>query len=221
MWGSHHILPVAALAVLPLGALAGGTAEPQTALDWLRAGAGFETRPHDGGTWAAEGGEIYATDPLTLWNRREAPLRVPETPARVVGLQETTEGRTAFMALIWSNAPVVCGKELSVIGVDTGLAGFLTPADLAALDDYGKPYQGELYVGTYADQLDAQYPTVPFLVELPGGARFPVAGSGWGDGGYPVASLHDAQGRMVALYAQFITGDKGWLDPPPCPAQNS
>jgi hypothetical protein len=33
-----------------------------------------------------------------------------------------------------------------------------------------------------------------------------------------VASLHDADGNMVALYTQFITGGDDWLLPEPCAA---
>ncbi len=42
--------------------------------------------------------------------------------------------------------------------------------------------------------------------------------SGWGDGFYPVASLYDAEGRMVALYADFTGIDDAgsWLLPEPC-----
>lgn len=167
--------------------------------------------------WHPRGGEVFATDPLTLWQTGSdiTPLRVPDAPARLVGLLERDQGRAAVMALIWSNAEVSCGEDLSTIGVDTGLAGFMTPADVAALDAYADPSAGP-YHGTYAEQLDAAVPTVPFLPTLPDGTRFPVSGSGWGDGGYPVASLYDADDNMVALYVQFMGGGENWLLPEPC-----
>ena len=170
--------------------------------------------------WHPHGGQIYATDPLTLWQTEGDALRVPDAPARLIGLLEREQGRAALMALIWSNADVVCGEDLSTIGVDTGLAGFLTPDNVRDLLAYADPSAGP-YHGTYAEQLDATIPTLPFVAQLPSGARFPVSGSGWGDGGYPVASLHDAEGNMVALYTQFMGGTEEWLLPPPCTAPAS
>ncbi len=190
---------------------------PAETLDWLRAGIGFETRVNEAGRWAVPGGALYAADPLTLFGTEGDTIAVPESPARLVGLHETEfEGRTAVMALIWSDAVPVCGKDLTTIGVDTGLAGFLPPSAVKALDAYAVEFGGDLYRGTYAEQIDRLYPG-PFLADLPDGTRFPVSGSGWGDGGYPVASLYSADGEMVALYAQFITGeDTGWLLPGAC-----
>jgi hypothetical protein len=172
---------------------------------------------HVADMWHPRGGEIFATDPLTLWQTGSdvETLSVPDAPAQVIGLLERDQGRAAAMALIWSDADVACGEDLSTIGVDTGLAGFLTPADVIALDAYAARHR-DLYDGTYAEQLDAAVPTIPFVVTLPDGTRFPVSGSGWGDGGYPVASLYDAAGNMVALYTQFIGGTEEWLLPQPC-----
>ncbi len=175
----------------------------------------MQTDLHVSDMWHPRGGAIYATDALILWQAEGEPIRVPDAPARVIGLLETEQGRTAIFALIWSNAPVACGEDLRTIGVDTGTAAFLTPSDARALDAYADPSLGP-YHGTYAEQLDAAIPTIPFIAQLPGGARFPATGSGWGDGGYPVASLYDADGNMVALYAQFIGGSDDWLLPPPC-----
>lgn len=169
------------------------------------------------GDWTPAGGLIHATDPLTLWQTGpEATLiAVPDAPARVIGLIDREHGSAAVLALVWSDAPVACGEDLDTIGVDTGLAGFLTPADVAALEAYSHPSLGT-YHGTYAEQLDAEAPTVPLIAQLPDGSRFPVSGSGWGDGGYPVASLRDAAGAMVALYAQFDSGSDAWHLPLPC-----
>ena len=201
--------PAAVLAALT------STAHAQDATTWLRQGIGIATDLHVSDMWHPRGGQLYATDPLTLWQTEGETLSVPNRPARLIGLLERDQGRAALMALIWSNADVVCGEDLSTIGVDTGLAGFLTPANVRALNAYADPSMGT-YHGTYAEQLDAAIPTIPFIARLPSGATFPVSGSGWGDGGYPVASLYDAQGNMVALYTQFIGGSEDWLLPPSC-----
>ncbi|WP_146199894.1 hypothetical protein [Roseicyclus mahoneyensis] len=197
--------------------LACGPVAAQDAIAWLQEGVGLSTRVMSPGEWTPAGGLVHATDPLTLWQTGpDATLiTVPEAPARVIGLIDREYGRSILMALVWSDAPVVCGEDLGTIGVDTGLAGFLTPADVAALEAYADPSLGT-YHGTYADQLEAEAPTVPLIAELPDGSRFPVSGSGWGDGGYPVASLRDASGAMVAVYAQFDTGTDDWLLPVSC-----
>lgn len=189
----------------------------QDAVTWLENGLNMPSEVQSPGIWHPVGGEIFATDPLTLWQTGSdiETIRVPDAPARVVGLLDVAQGRTAAMALIWSNAPVVCGHDLATIGVDSGLAGFLTPMDVEALDAYAHPTDGP-YHGSYAAQLDAHVPTIPLIATLPDGTRFPVSGSGWGDGGYPVASLVDADGTVVALYTQFMGGTENWLLPPPC-----
>lgn len=169
--------------------------------------------------WYPQGGQIYATDPLTL--NLSGLIAVPEAPARVLGFMDQETGRTAALALLWDTSPVVCGHDLGTVGVDTGLAAFLTPTDLSALLLYSEAYGDDLYSSPVGAQLDATVPTIPTFVSLPDGTRFPVSGTGWGDGGYPVASLHDADGTMVALYAQFMGGTEDWLLPTPCTDQTS
>lgn len=182
---------------------------------WLSSGLPFTTTTIDVGTWIAPTGEIATVDPLTLWGAESFLSGMPESQARVVGFRLDDRGPvTAVMALVWSNDPVVCGDDLATIAVDTGLAGFMTPANVAALRKYGAGYDENLYDGSYAEQIDASYPG-PFLADIPG-AVFPITSSGYGDGGYPVVSLRNAKGEIVALYAQFITGDDDWLLPPPC-----
>ncbi len=208
-------------ACAPLAALV-ATVSPALAdpgaVDWLRGNLNIPTHLHDGGVWEETGGAVLAVDPLTLFGADAGPIAVPRQPARIVGIRETngTDPRTAFLVLVWSDAPVVCGEDLATIGVDTGLAAFLAPRDVAALNAYGAAYGGDLYAGPFAADIDKRYPG-PYLAQLPDGTAFPLSGSGWGDGGYPVASLQSADGNMVALYAQFITDGADWLLPAPCP----
>lgn len=200
-----------------------GAAAAEDAVTWLRDMLHFPTDIVVITPWSAPTGEVFATDPLTLWDTEGTPIAAPTTPAEIIGLTwPTGERRGGAMMLVWSNEQVVCGEEnVAVIGVDTGLAAFLTPADVAALDVYRQDYDGNLYDGPLADQIDTRYPG-PFLTDLPGNIRFPISGSGWGDGGYPVSALLDAWGNMVALYAQFITAEgRDWAYPPPCATQTS
>ena len=211
-----------ALAILAAFGPAGAALADTGAVDWLRQHLDFATHLHDGGVWRERGGAVLAVDPLTLYGAEDDPIAVPRQPARILGIRETngTDPRTAFLVLLWSDKPVVCGEDLTTIGVDTGLAAFLAPDDVAALDSYGQAYGGDLYAGPYADAIDAAYPG-PFLAQLPDGTAFPLSGSAWGDGGYPAASLRAEDGSMVALYAQFITDGTGWALPPACPPTTS
>ncbi len=114
-------LPAIAAALLACGPVAA-----QDAITWLQEGVGLSTRVMSAGSWTPAGGWVYATDPLTLWQTGPAAtlIAVPAAPARVIGLIDREYGRSTLMALVWSDAPVVCGEDLGTIGVDTGLAGF-------------------------------------------------------------------------------------------------
>lgn len=200
---------IAVIALMP------GLAQAESALDWLVARSA-PALVGEAGFWTTASGTVLAVDPLTLFGA-ETPIKdLPTTQASVHGFYPLTDpGRTGVMALVWSDAPVVCGEDVATIGVDTGLAAFMSPADIAALHAYEDKWD-DLYAGPYAEQIDASYPG-PTLIDLPGGSGFPLSGSGWGDGGYPVATLKDASGRVTALYTQFITAEgEDWLLPPPC-----
>ncbi|MDX8351031.1 hypothetical protein [Cognatiyoonia sp. IB215182] len=195
--------------------LGAAPASAESALDWLVARS-VPVSVGEAGTWVTPSGTVLAADPLTLFGIESPISGLPETTATVLGFYPVdSPGRTALMALIWSDAPVVCGEDVSTIGVDTGLAAFLAPSDVPVLLDYMKEWD-TLYAGSYAEQIDTLYPG-PMLIDLPGASGFPLSGSGWGDGGYPVATLKDEEGQVTALYTQFITGeDADWLLPTPC-----
>lgn len=142
--------------------LAAPPASCEDALTWLQGGIGIETTLHRGGTWTPTGGIVHATDVLTLRQARRDPLTVPERPADLLGLLETEQGRTAAMLLQWSGGDVACGVDLGTVGIDTGLAGFLTVENVTALERYGRAHGGHLYVGPYAEQLDRAMPTIPY-----------------------------------------------------------
>ena len=61
----------------------------------------------------------------------------------------------------------------------------------------------------------------PVLVDLVDRAErdggFAVMSSGWGDGGYPVSALQDADRNMIALFVQFIRAEgDDWIAPSDC-----
>lgn len=200
---------------LTVAILTGAPAMAQDALSWMRAQTPPGSTLTNAGSWAAPTGRLYATDPLTLGQTSTA-LNVPTTTAQVLGLVEPDQGRTASLALVWSDAPIVCGDDLGWIGVDSGLAGFLTPKAVAAVEKIARIH-GNSYAGDYAEQLETKTPTPATIIDLPG-ARFPVAGSGWGDGGYPVIALYGAEHDIIALITIFIPKGDAWPLPPSCDA---
>src|SRR5690606_11298646 len=106
-------------------------------------------------------------------------------------------------------------------GVDTGPAAFLDRPAAAALEaDSQALGPGRDIYNDWFHGLSGETHVVKEMVPLPSGTRFPMMSSGWGDGGYPVASLSDAEGRMVAIYVDFMgMNEEGdWLLPPECPA---
>ncbi|WP_373636719.1 hypothetical protein [Yoonia sp. BS5-3] len=190
-------------------------ANAESALEWLTTRSA-PAIVAEAGTWTTPSGIAYAIDPLTLFGGDNPIADLPQTAATIVGFHplDVTD-RVSLMALIWSDQPVLCGDDVATIGVDTGLAAFVGPSDLPVLENYGAQWE-TLYAGPYAEQIDAFYPG-PILIDLPGASGFPLSGSGWGDGGYPVATLKDAEGRVTALYTQFITAEgEDWLLPSPC-----
>lgn len=203
----------------------------EDAVTWLQDGIGIETRIVEAGTWHPVGGQLHATDPLTLFQTAPhvSPLAVPDAPAAVIGLHhdavfgDVTEPRNAALVLVWSDAPVICGEDLATIAVDSGLAAFITPDEVDALHWYEDRY-GPSYVRVVPGPLQRQIETAspgPFITDVPRDLHFPISGAGWGDGAYPVVSLLDAEGNMVALYTQFITDGENWFMPPPCPDSHS
>jgi hypothetical protein len=201
----------------------------QDTLDWLESGTDLELRRVSAGVWHPVGGQIHATDPVTRFQAGpEVPtLSVPDAPAQVVGLRTdlalgsaVMDNLMAFLALIWSDAPVTCGEHLWTMAVDTGLASFMTPQNVVDLYDY-EDFYGELYISVTPSALQRQIDEAgpgPIVTDIPRrDLLFPISRAGWGDGAYPVVGLYDAEGAMVAIYVQFTGAeDEDWLFPQPC-----
>ena len=212
----------AGLAALLLLAVSAGGALAQdrpATLDWLIAASGDPGRSViDLGEYHLDGSGIMALDPLTGFATKPAG-NLPAGPAQVYVIQSHQDGfdETAALVLTLGPAVPVCGLSHGTFGVDTGLAAILNKSDADKLDGYGRVL--DLVGSDLFTALEAQLPmdNPANFVTLPEGTRFPVSRSGYGDGGYELFRLNDAQGRPVALYIDFIGDRKGeWIDPPPC-----
>ncbi|MBA4489894.1 DUF4241 domain-containing protein [Paracoccus sp. S1E-3] len=212
--------PLAALLAL-WGLIPVGASARQVA-DWLVAQSGAPREIRQVARFTPDSPKILGADPLTY-----APgypfdfIAIPPGPVEVVALLEPVEGRVALAAMIFVNAAPACGGEAGAIWVDSGTASFLTPATAASLNAMRQDYQQRglnLYDDYFADPAQMGDSVFARMLTLPDGSAFPGFSSGWGDGAYPVVTLYDAQGKMLALYADFIGNDQteGFILPPPC-----
>ncbi len=214
----------AGLAALALALPAAAETAPRGkgAVAWLRDHTGHALDVQEVGPVVIAPGGVIVADPLTYSANPDWPiLATPEGPAQFVVALEADSGRVSKAMLVFSDAPVLCGHDETTVGVDTGLAAFLDRPAAAALeaDSLALGPDRNIY-DDWFHALIGETHVVKEMVPLPSGVRFPMMSSGWGDGGYPVASLSDAEGRMVALYVDFMgRNDEGeWLLPPECPA---
>ncbi|WP_299698919.1 DUF4241 domain-containing protein [uncultured Tateyamaria sp.] len=162
-------------------------------------------------------GPIIGVDSLTYEPSYSWPyIDVPDGPADFHVFFDSETGRVSKAALIFSDAVPSCGKDLATMPVDTGTGAFLDRKAAEALDRIATE-TGDLYGGFMEPQIDGAHSFAKFL-KLPGGHVFPAFQTGWGDGGYPVASLHASDGAMIAIYADFMgkDADGKWLLPTPC-----
>ena len=160
-------------------------------------------------------------DPLTYGPGLDWPfVPVPAGAARFIVALEPDDSRVSKALLVFSDAEVSCGHDETSVGVDSGLAAFLDqPRAKALLDASDALGDGkDIYNDWFSTLPINAKPVVSDMAPLLSGVTFPMMSSGWGDGGYPVASLRDKDGAMVALYVDFMgkDDDANWLLPPEC-----
>jgi hypothetical protein len=172
----------------------------------------------DIGPWHPRGGSLFATDAVTLDQTDDALdiLTVPDTAAQVVGLMDAARGHTAALALIWSDAPVHCGSQIAEVYTSTGLVAFIAPDDMAAMERLAADPFHDPAQTSHADQLAANVPMRPYLAGLEDGTQFPVTGAPVTSILPSIITLMDAEGQMLALYANFATPPNSARLPPLC-----
>lgn len=209
---------LAFMLAMPSAALAEDS--PVGALRWMAAQSSDELTFQAVGPIDTAPGGVIVVDPLTYDPDLDWPfVQVPAAPARFVVAREQSDDQILKALLVFSDADVTCGRDEASVGVDSGLAAFLDRPrenalsdDIAALGD-GKDIYNDWFANLIADTF-----IVAQQMPLPSGSSFPMMSSGWGDGVYPLASLRDKDGAMVALYVNFMGKDDAgnWLLPPEC-----
>jgi hypothetical protein len=213
----------AALSLLALTAPAMGQSQPLDdigALAWVRSMTGFPLEMRAIGTVTIAPGGVIVADPLTFFSAAGSPaIPAPAGSAQFIVALDAETGRVSKALLVFSAAPVACGRDEATVGVDTGLAAFLDQPTALALANLAQAVSPDRNIyDDWFNRFIGASQVVADLVPLPSGESVPMMSSGWGDGGYPVASLSDAEGRMVAVYADFmgINEDGDWLLPQEC-----
>ena len=144
-------------------------------------------------------------------------IDVPDTGGQIVVFHDTGQGRNSILALVFSEATVAGGAAVGVVPIGTGLISVFTPDTYACInlffDSFGE--NGDPYYDFFSLHDDPQGGERK-IVPLPDGTPVPYIHSGRGDGSYPVYTLQDVAGEVIAVYTDFMgindTGD--WLRPP-------
>lgn len=209
---------LAFLLALPGAAVAEDS--PVGALRWMAAQSSSALTYQEVGQLDIAPGGVIVVDPLTYGPGLDWPfVPVPAGTARFIVAREPTDDQISKALLVFSDAEVACGHDEASVGVDSGLAAFLDrPREKALIADSAALGVGKDIYNDWLNTLIGDVAVVAQEVPLPSGASIPMMSSGWGDGGYPVASLRDKDGATVALYVDFMGRDDegNWLLPPEC-----
>lgn len=193
----------------------------ESAVDWIKTNTEFTLQFHEiAHLFMAEGGLVVTdaliADSFDSYTRIDAPAG----PARFAVFHDPADdGRVSKAILVFSDADIVCGRDVATVGIDTGLAAFFDRPTLTTLnrDAAALGPEKDLYTDWFHN-LIGETNVVAQMIPLPSGRTFPMFSTGWGDGGYPVATLVGAKGQIVAVYVDFMGRDAEgtWLLPQPC-----
>ncbi|MCL4065599.1 DUF4241 domain-containing protein [Pseudomonas sp. GX19020] len=212
--------PPLALQQPPGAAMSAAEVAQTGSLGWMQAQSDFALEFRDVGQITLAPGGVIAVDPLTWSQAADLPwIEVPAGTARFLLALDRDEASVSKALLVFSDAAPTCGDDVATILVDTGLAGFFDRSMAAAVTRSAGILgpEKDLYNGWF-DTMIGEVWVVGHILPLPDNTLIPIASSGWGDGGYPVARLRSATGETVALYADFMgkNAEGDWLLPPDC-----
>ena len=105
--------------------------------------------------------------------------------------------------------------------VDAGMGSLFTRDTFDAMAAWLKTLRLDPYTAFFEEHDNTPPGLERKVVPLPDGTPVPYVHSGWGDGAYPVFTLTDASGIVVAAYTDFLgcDDDGTWLTPPGPPAK--
>lgn len=198
-----------------------GAAKPRdtglSVRDWILSETDAKLEVTEVGPFPTPEGRAGIIDPLVFAQPPDY-AAVPTSGGQIVVFYDEEELRNSKLALVFPGGTVAGGADIGVCAVDAGMASIFTPATHAAMtafiesqnDDQFNLY--DQYFMDYDDPAGGERKIVP----LPDGTPIPYVHSGWGDGGYPVFTLTDVEGGLVALYTDFLGKDESgaWLAPP-------
>jgi len=186
-------------------------------VEWILASCAAPLVAHDIGTFATPGGRIAMIDPLAFGCEfEEFAFRVPKSGGRLVVFEDTRERRNSKLAIVFSDAVVSGGKDVSTLLVDAGMGSLFNRETYEAMKAWLKTLRFDPYTAYFEEHDNLPPGMERKIVPLPDGTPVPYVHSGWGDGAYPVFTLTDATGAVIAAYADFLGCDKDgtWLTPP-------
>ena len=195
--------------------MAGAGAAPR---DWIIQNTSARLDATEVGRLEIAGGNIALLDPLFFSQPMEdAQIPVPDGAADIVIFHDRDEGRNSKLAVIFADAPVQGGTEAATCFIETGMASVFTASSHAAMNDFLEVLGPDknLY-DDYFCKFDSEGSVERKMAQLPDGTPVPYAHTGWGDGAYPVFTLTDATGTLLAVYCDFMgcNDDGDWLTPP-------
>ena len=186
------------------------------AQNWIATNTGGDLTIAQCGAFPTSQGQIAALDPLAFWQLPNY-VSVPKTGGRVVVFHDVAHARNSKLALIFKDTPVVGGADVDTCAVSAGMASFFSPETYTATDAFYKALKdgADPYNDFFAAH-DEPEGGERKIVPLPDGTPVPYVHSGWGDGNFPVFTLHDKNDSVCAIYIDFMGRDDGsaYLTPP-------
>ena len=187
-------------------------------IEWILSNCAAALVAHEVGHLDTPEGSIAMVDPLVFsGDISSTTFDVPKDGGRIVVFEDPEQGRNSKLVIIFDDADVAGGADVSTMLVDAGLGTILTPTTYDGLEAFRDTLtNGKDPYNDHFSKFDDPQGGEKKIVPLPDGTPIPYIHSGWGDGGYPVFTLTDANGTVIAAYTDFMgcDDDGTYLTPP-------